>query len=410
MSLPDGIKLFYAVPDFFPPWRLDVRELFAVQLQNMGVQVTWSARRGSQGRCIVDEYLGRPVWLPLRLGVPGKVGKALNKLLQYACEIAFFMRLLFGQNYDIVQARDRRYFFAFLLWLVARIRGWRFTYWLSYPYPEFVRETADESHGIARWIYAFRAWLSWRYLYRFMFRVADHVFVQSDQMLRDVSSYGVPAAKMTPVPMGVPPGLLDMAGDDSKELVDAGKVVYLGTLARVRRMSVLIDAFRLVRRRNPNAYLVMVGDGDTPDERAELEALARQHGLVDAVIFTGFIPMEDAWRHAATAQVCVSPFYPSFVLRSTSPTKLNEYFALGRPVVANDHPEQSRAIAESGAGVCVPWGVDDFAEGILKLLENPQEAEAMAVKGPGWVRENRTYDRIAGDILSQYRKLVGLTN
>ncbi len=42
------------------------------------------------------------------------------------------------------------------------------------------------------------------------------------------------------------------------------------------------------------------------------------------------------------------------ILRAASPTKLVEYMAMGKAVVANDHPEQKRVIEESGAGYCVP--------------------------------------------------------
>ena len=110
-----GVRLFYAVGDYFPPWRLDVDELFSRQLAAMGLELTWATRRKDAGPCRTEQYNGRPVWLPWRVGVGGSVSKALNKILQYACEIVFFFRLLLGPKFDIVQARDRRYFFAFLL-------------------------------------------------------------------------------------------------------------------------------------------------------------------------------------------------------------------------------------------------------------------------------------------------------
>ena len=401
-----GVRLFYAVGDYFPPWRLDVDELFSRQLAAMGLELTWATRRKDAGPCRTEQYNGRPVWLPWRVGVGGSVGKALNKILQYACEIVFFFRLLLGPKFDIVQARDRRYFFAFLLILVARLRSWRFVYWLSYPFPESTREVALARSGLSSRLLLLVHWVEWHYVYRFLMRSADHVFVQSEQMRRDVAACGIAENKMTPVPMGVPPELLNWSKNHPDIGVIPGRVVYVGTLVKVRRLGTLIESFALVYQEIPHARFVVVGDGIKPEERRELEELAGRLGIGEVVNFTGFVPMHEAWSWAASAEVCVSPFYPTFELRSTSPTKLVEYLALGKPVVVNDHPEQADVIASIGAGICVRWGAENFAKAIVKLLGEPALTSAMGSVGPSWVAEYRTYDRIAEIVFKRYLSIL----
>ncbi|MBZ0069827.1 MAG: glycosyltransferase family 4 protein [Thiobacillus sp.] len=406
LSSSKSVRLFYAVGDFFPPWRLDVDELFSRQLPAQGLALTWAARRQTAGPCRTENYNGRPVWLPWRVAVGGTLGKALNKLLQYACELLFFFRLLLGPGFDIVQARDRRYFFAFLLVAVARLRGWRFVYWSSYPFPEATRETALSRRGVSRALLLLAHWFEWGYVYRFLMRAADHVFVQSEQMRRDVAAYGIPEQKMTPVPMGVPPELMNWRKHHPDVETVAGRVVYVGTLVRVRRLATMIESFALVHQRMPHARFVVVGDGVKPGERRELEELAQRLGIADVVTFTGFVPMDEAWGWAASAEICVSPFYPTFELRSTSPTKLVEYMALGRPVVVNDHPEQADVIGKTGAGICVEWGAAHFAEAITRLLGDPALARAMGSAGPAWVAEHRTYDKVAEEVAKRYRGIL----
>lgn len=401
------IRLFYAVPDFFPPWRLDVDELFARQMPPLGVAITWSARRNQAGPCTRSIYREQLAYLPLRLGKRGGLGKVVNKLTQYLCEIGLFARLLFGAYYDIIQVRDRRYLFAFLGWIAARVRRAKFVYWCSYPFPEHLIEMAAAARGMTRLLFWLRGRLSWFYVYRFIMPRADHVFVQSEQMRRNLAALGIAQEKMTPIPMGVPPHLVEWTGAHAQETIEPGKVVYVGTLARVRRMHVVIDAFRLIRDRCPHARLYLVGAGDTPDEREELEAHARRLGLGDAVIFTGFLTMEKAWRHIAGAEVCLSPIYPTAVLNAGSPTKLIEYMALGRAVVANDHPEQAAVLDESGAGLCVPWGAETFAEAVLNLLTNPENARAMGARGPAWVAAYRTYEKLAARVYARYQNILG---
>jgi glycosyltransferase involved in cell wall biosynthesis len=61
---------------------------------------------------------------------------------------------------------------------------------------------------------------------------------------------------------------------------------------------------------------------------------------------------------------------------------------------------------QSGAGRCVAWDEEAFAAEICRLLDEPQQAQAMASRGPEWVREHRTYDVIAQQVDAAYRRLV----
>jgi glycosyltransferase involved in cell wall biosynthesis len=264
---------------------------------------------------------------------------------------------------------------------------------------------ANERYGFSRYVLFLKGKLVFFLLYRIIMRFADHSFVQSKQMLNDVAGYGIPAERMTPVPMGVPKRLLDWASARQTDIV-AGRIVYIGTMASVRRLDVLVNAFAIVHARYPQTTLLMVGDGDHPNERSTLEDQVATLGLIEATCFTGFVPIEEAWSYAASAAVCLSPFFPTKILASTSPTKLVEYMALGRPVVCNDHPEQSEIIKESGAGLCVNWGVQEFAEAMIWMLEHPKEAEAMGAKGPAWVSAHRTYTIIAENVWRKYQEIL----
>lgn len=399
------IKFFYAVPEYFPPWRLDVEHLFGHQLANMGLDITWSMWRDKLGSCQSIDWQGQLVLLPLSAGRNSRLARIVSRLTHAVCEWSPFLHLLVGKPFDVVQARDVRFIAAFTGWLAARLRGAKFTYWLSYPFPEHYLEWSKTCTGVGGMLRWLQGTTSFWFVYKWLMHRADHVFVQSEQMKRDVAAYGVPEAKMTPVPMAVPPKLLDWLAANPTKVV-SGRVVYVGTMARVRRLETMIEAFAQVVTKHPDASFVMVGDGDVPSERGILEREVVRLGLADRVLFTGFIPMEDAWRYAASAQICVSPFFPTFVLRSTSPTKINEYLALGRPVVANDHPEQSLVIAESGAGLCVSWSAENFAAAIGELLSDSEACEYMGAKGPDWVRKNRTYDHVAKTVLHQYQKLI----
>ena len=106
-------------------------------------------------------------------------------------------------------------------------------------------------------------------LYRILLPAADHIFVQSEQMRRDVASEGVPLSKMTVVPMGM---RIDSFGDPSesacREIMPVGErcFLYLGTLTKVRRLDFLIRVLAKVRTEISDAMLYLVGRGEDPSD------------------------------------------------------------------------------------------------------------------------------------------------
>lgn len=400
-----GIALYYSIPDHYPSFRVDVSELIAKSLSDTGVVTDWfmANNNPNQPAGKVD-YFSQTCTLPPKLKGQSKLKKLLSKVLYWTTD-AFFLIKAATQHYQVIQTRDK-YFSSVVALISAKLSGKKFIYWCSYPFPEHELSMARERDGLARTVMSAYGRFVFFVLYKVVMKYADHSFVQSERMREDIARYGVPPVRMTPVPMGVPARLLAWA-ETTQTAVVPGRVVYTGTLAEIRQLHVLIDAFALVKKRHPEASLLMVGDGNKPHERTGLEEQVARFGLSDSVVFTGFVPIEDAWSFAASASVCVSPVSPIPVLESASPTKLVEYMALGRPVVCNDHPEQSDIIRDSGAGICVAWSAPAFAEAICQLLQQPAAAEQMAAKGPAWVASHRTYPQIAAKVYEQYTTILG---
>lgn len=381
--------------------RVDLSCLFGQGLGRRGLLLDWYLRSFEPGGPTQRAtYFDRPARICGRSRLPGALGRALSKLHEGLAIFHFFGAALFGKH-DIVQVRDD--FVAGPLGLLAaRLSGKRFIFWLSYPFPEARLMDAREGRSQFAWYSRLAAMQNGLALYRWLLPHADHVFVQSEQMKRDVLRAGMDASRFTPVPMGLPDADLPAACEPPKEPL----VLYLGTLVRVRRLEMVVQAFERVRREMPQAKLVFVGEGNHPGDRQALHEEVLRLGLENDVIFTGQLPREQALQWVRRAAVCLSPFFPTFVLRSTSPTKLVEYMALGKAVVANDHPEQAQIIADSGAGICTPWSAEAFAQAMLELLRDGERIARAGEAGRRWVMDNRLYSRIAADLLPIYRRLA----
>ncbi len=395
------IRMLYVVGGPGMADRVDVCDLFAVRLAKKGFQIQWvlyDAQPGPTWRG--TRWHDAPAFVIYQSRRLGLAGKVENKLRNLVADLRTFWLALTG-HYDIVQVRDA-FLVAVLALLATRLRGGKFTYWASYPFAE--SRVIDAREGRAR-IPALSliggklsAWLQ----YKVILPHADHIFVQSRQMLEDFRKERVAEQSMTPVPMGIGEHLLNHPPCE----VTPYTILYLGTLNSVRRLDTLVEALAIVRQQFPASRLVFVGEGDFPEDRQCLEQAISKFGLADAVEITGWLPAAQAHERVCRAAVCVSPYYPIPILLSTSPTKLIEYMALQRPVVANRHPEQSVIIAESGAGICVDWSAEQFAEAISTLFADPIAAEAMGRRGREYVRDKRLYSGIAEDVAAEYFRML----
>jgi glycosyltransferase involved in cell wall biosynthesis len=404
------IRMLYFVRETYPTFRADIDVLFGSELLGRGHQIdlVMQAERDTQPTGSVPWH-GQTVWVGGTDSGTGFWHRLRKQCLGFQHDLRL-LRAARVQNYDVVQVRDK-FVFAAIVASTARWRGLRFFYWLSYPEPESHLERVRERtarYPIATFIRGvlFR-WL----LYRWILPRCDHAFVQSEQMRRDVAAHGISPEKLTPVPMGVaasdvrPPRTVpsDAAGSVARAI----ELAYLGTLNAQRRLEVLVEMLALLRQRGAVVRLRFIGGGDNADDQARLERRAVDLGVQQHMEITGFLPREAALALVQRADICLSPFFPTPVLRSTSPTKLVEYLALGLPVVANDHPEQRRVLSESRAGVCVPWGARYFARGVAWLAaRGAAERLRMGESGRQWVLAHRMYSRIADELEGKYRELL----
>jgi glycosyltransferase involved in cell wall biosynthesis len=403
MTMP---KLLYVTEDTFPPFRVDVVELFARQLVARGYTIDWVMDVAQPHPELGNEtrWLGSRVFLARNAAGDGFLGRLARNLKGLLNDLRI-LGLARRGGYEVIQVRDK-FFAGLVAALAARLTGARFVFWMSYPLAESKLQLAQNPRARFRWLLKLKARLMMASLYRAILPAADHVFVQSERMKQDVVARGVDAARVSPVPMGIRADKVGVPADARPPSREAPVLLHLGIILRIRSPEFLLGVLQRVRLRYPRATLLFVGEGQAAADRQALEDEIARLGLQDAVTITGFLPMEQAWQYVDRADVCISPFKPIPVLESTSPTKLIEYLAMAKCVVANEHPEQSLVLQQSGAGHCVPWDEDAFAAEICRLLDDPQSAQALAARGPEWVRRYRTYDVIAQQVDAAYRRLL----
>jgi glycosyltransferase involved in cell wall biosynthesis len=183
------------------------------------------------------------------------------------------------------------------------------------------------------------------------------------------------------------------SGDPSGPLVAS-----VANLYPTKGLEHLVVAMAEVRRMEPSARLLIVGEGP---ERPRLEALTRAHGLEGSVRLAG--KMADPWSLLSEAEV--------FVLSSVKeglPFVLLEAMAAGIPIVASRVGGVPEIVAHEQSALLVSPG-DPMALGhaICRLLRNPGLAADLARSAQAaLLREGLTADAMVAATADLYRKLL----
>lgn len=160
-------------------------------------------------------------------------------------------------------------------------------------------------------------------------------------------------------------------------LIDHGRgpfrLVSVASLAKHKRMDVVIDAVAALRNRGRNVALTIIGDGS---ERTRLERMVGDLALTEVVEFTGRVALADMPKAMGTGDLLVSA--SDF---ETFGVTLIEGMALGMPVVATRSGGPD-SIVTSEVGTLVPLGdpiaLADAAAVIMDNIERYRPADIRA--------------------------------
>lgn len=166
-----------------------------------------------------------------------------------------------------------------------------------------------------------------------------------------------PPARWTQLPLRVRDGALTEV-----------RLAYLGAISAQDGVEGLAPIMaRLDAAGGVRPQLTVIGDGDG---RAALERALAEHGVSDRVTFTGRVAPERVPELLQAADVCVDPAPPTDVNERSTMTKIAEYLALGKPVVAYDLLE-TRRTAGSAAMLVERGNPSAFADAIESLACDP---------------------------------------
>jgi phosphatidylinositol alpha-1,6-mannosyltransferase len=178
-------------------------------------------------------------------------------------------------------------------------------------------------------------------------------------------------------------------------LGDRPVVVCVSRLMRRKGQDTLIEAFPALKRRVPDAALLIVGGGPY---RKHLEELAVASTWRDDIVFTGSVPWPELPAHYAAGDVFAMPCRTR--RRGLDVEGLGivylEASATGLPVLGGDSGGAPDAVLVGETGWVVPAGIDAPAalvSRLAELLNGPALRARVGERGREWVQSDWSWGR-----------------
>lgn len=177
---------------------------------------------------------------------------------------------------------------------------------------------------------------------------------------------------------------------------DALLILFIGRLDEQKAPMDLLEAFGKVAAAQPDAHLLLVGQGPLRDA---LERRAGQVGLAGRVHLTGWRPDVPELLKAADLFALPSRW-------EGMPNAVLEAMAAGLPVVATRVEGSTELVCHGRTGMLVePGDCDGLAEALLALAQSRCRCAAMGQAGRARVAEEFTLARMVGSYERLYERL-----
>jgi glycosyltransferase involved in cell wall biosynthesis len=323
---------------------------------------------------------------PLRLrSVP--IGFSWRKAVMDVSLWRSFERLIATRRYDMVHAVEDA---AYIAALLCPAYGQPFIYDMASAIPMELQRKALFRNPLAHRLVSG--------LERRVFERATHVVCSTG-----LAPYVQARAPEVPVSEWNFPAQAETADAAQVEALRRGLqipardrvLLYCGNFASYQGVDLLVDAFRLVHRRNPQISLVCVGA--TAPEMRDWQARLQSQRL-DSVHLVERQRRDRMPTYLGMADCLVSPR----IAGRNLPLKLFDYMATGKPIIATRGDAHQPLLDEGRAMLSDPTA-ECLADTIVRTFEFPGEARAVGRRALGYAAQHLSWDAFVRFVRSIYR-------
>jgi glycosyltransferase involved in cell wall biosynthesis len=244
---------------------------------------------------------------------------------------------------------------------------------------------------------------------------ADLVSVVSEPLRQHVLARGIPDQRIIVLPNGVDPQRFrpDLDGAPMRESLGLGDrcaIGFIGTFGPWHGVETLAEAFiRLLQQRpdlSGKVSLVLIGEGL---RLPGVKDMLREAGTLGDVVLTGLVPQAEGPAYLSACDILVLPTAPNpdgspFF---GSPTKLFEYMAMGRPIVATSLGQTTEVLEDGRNALLVaPSDPESMSRAIERFVDDPALRQRLGAVARQEVLQWYTWQHHVARLLTRIKEVA----
>ena len=181
---------------------------------------------------------------------------------------------------------------------------------------------------------------------------------------------------------------------------------YIGIFGPHRGVRTIISAMPTIVKEIPNARLLLVGGKEDKDKHKLIEQVESLH-MEDFIEFTGQQPFSLIPSYNFISDICIIPASGySLQTNASSPHKLFQSMAIGKPVIVASMKSLSRVIKDTDAGLI--YTADDsssLADAVILLYKDNDLRHRMGENARNAVINKYNWDNEGKKLIDLYKEL-----
>jgi glycosyltransferase involved in cell wall biosynthesis len=227
---------------------------------------------------------------------------------------------------------------------------------------------------------------------------ASHAVTVNEALRARLVRLGIAGDRISVVPNSPSVARFDRAAYPERSFMADGtlRLIFAGGVTPTYEVDVAVRAVAVLRDRRPDlpTHLDIYGRGDSEPELARQVA---ELGLADRVTLHGRIPVEEVPAAIARSDVGLATTRLDPFTAASLSTKIFEYAAMGKPVVAARLPLVEGTFPQDAVRRYEPGNAASLADEIVALLDAPAARDAAVaaahaiVAGRSWEHDAPAY-------------------
>ncbi len=167
---------------------------------------------------------------------------------------------------------------------------------------------------------------------------------------------------------------------------------------------VAAEAMKIVKETNPEAILVLAGDGN---ERGTVEQIIQSAHLENEVRMVGSVPHSQIGDYYAMCDIVLVPSIKSEGVEEATSLSMLEGMSCAKPVIVTNIGGLKETVKDGETGLIVEQGSPKaIAEAVDKLLKNPELSARLGKAAREYVQKNHSYTTHAKRMIAEYERAI----